>query len=455
MFLTRIRATPTRAKRTLTIDDIAKIIDGQVSTFSGAVVSELTALAQSTVYSCVKILAESIASLPLALYQRNGTRSQIVNDHPAMNVLRRPNEWQTAHEYLSWLITNSELRGNGYSFKVRTGDGRVGRLLPIPASAVFVEQMPDWKLRYTLSTDKDNIQGLFDSQRVMHLRNFGSDSFQGLSTIGVHREAIGLALQTERHGAVLFNNGAQVGLVFQHPGTLSDEAHKRLKESLKEEYSGARNAHKPLILEEAMKVEKVAMTAEDSQFLETRRFQKQEIAGIFGVPLFLLNDTEKNTTWGSGLEQISRAFVNFTLKPRLSRITQTFCRELLTEKEEREGYYFAFDTDEFTLGDMLSRFQAYEKGIGNGVLNPNECRAWENMNPRDGGDEYSESKPEPAPVVTQLTEEKGITVNVAPAAVSVNTAPTTIHQAPSDQTITLARNDNGDMIAKVKTNEQK
>lgn len=382
MILSRLFAP--RAK--MSVDEVLRRLDAWPTTSSGAVVTEQTALAQATVYSCVKILSESIASLPLGLYRKVSEKTtQQVLTHDALDVMAAPNAWMTQHELVQFWVAHQELRGNAYSFKARAG-GRVKEILPLHPSAVSVRQNPDWSIVYTVGSDKD-ASGECGPDRVMHLRNFGSESYVGLSTIGLHREAIGLALQTEKHGAVLFKNGAQMGAILEAPSALSDQAYERLKKSLEEEHGGVVNAHKSLILEEGLKASRIGMTNEDSQFLETRRFQKQEIAAIFGVPLFLLNDTEKSTTWGSGLEQIGRAFVNFTLKPRLSRLTQVLGRELLT-REERRDHFFAFDTDEFTLGTIKERFEAWASGITNGVISPNEARAWEKLNPRAGGDEY-------------------------------------------------------------------
>ena len=344
-------------------------------------------------YACVRILSESIASLPIELMQRKGTKTVNVLDHPAVSLLAEPNEWMTCHDLMQFWVAHSELRGNAYAFKVKDGTGRVRQLLPLTPDQVGAVQNSDWSIDYTVGTDKQ-IAGVYNAQRVLHLRNFGTDGWMGLSTVTLHRDEIGLAMQTQKHGAVLFKNGAQIGKVVEHPAQLGEQAYARLKESIQKTYTGADNAHKTLILEEGMKLSTVGMTNEDAQFLDTRRFSKQEIASIFGVPMFLLNDTEKSTTWGSGLEQISRAFLNYTLKPRLDRITKTLARELLTP-EERKTHFFRFDVDEFTLGDMSARFSAYKTGVEGKIITPNEARSWEGLDPIDGGDEFPEA-PKPA-----------------------------------------------------------
>lgn len=388
MLLSRIGASrasnPQGAGRS--IQEIFELLDQSgFETASGARITTHKALMQSTVWACVRILSESIAQLPVELKRKRSGRIEDVDEHPALSLIRTPNDWQTPHEFWQNQIAWMELRGNGYAYKVRNGRGRVMEMLPLTEDQVSVEQDQDWRLIYTVGSEQ--INNTFTPEQMFHLRNFGVSSYVGLSTIGYAREAIGLALRTEEHGARLFKNGAQLGRTFEHPNQLSQDAYERLKKSLANEHGGASNAWKTLILEEGMKVSSPGMTNEDSQFLETRRFQKQDIAAVFGVPLFLLNDTEKSTTWGSGLEQITKGYVRFTLAPRLSRIEQTLNRELLLPQERGE-YFFKFNTDQFSLGEFKERMEGYKIGIEGGVINPNEARSKEGMNARDGGDEY-------------------------------------------------------------------
>lgn len=393
MFLERLMgAGPPAVKQTLTLDQLAERLAGAGSSanLSGISMTPEGALRQSTVYQCVRILSEAIASLPLGLYRRQqsaGRRTSVpVLEHPALATLSEPNDWMTQHELLQFWVAHNELAGNGYSFKIRTGDGRVRRLLPIRPAECTVEQMQDWSLRYTVGTDR-GIAGTYGPDRVMHLRNFGTDGYMGLSTIRLHREQIGLSVQMQRHAAALFANGAQLGRFFVTQHQLDDASFERLKAEIKANSEGAQNSGKSMLLDNGLDVKSVAMNNEDAQFIELAQLTTAQIAGLFGVPLFMVNQAEKSTTWGSGMEQIGRAFVNYTLKPRLSRLTQTMQRELLLPAERRD-HFFAFDTDEFVMGDFLQRMQGYDKGITAGVLSPNEAREWENLNPRDGGDEY-------------------------------------------------------------------
>lgn len=375
---------------TFSVEEISRRIEDRSEglTESGAVVSYRRAMQQATVWACVRIISESIASLPIELIRKNRDGTvEPVTEHPALDVLHMPNDWQTCHEFIQQNVIWTELRGNGYAYKVKDGQGRVRRLMPISEDYVDVEQLGDWSLEYFVGAEHPQVSGKFGPDRIMHWRNFALDSYKGLSTIGYAREAVGLALQTETHGARLFRQGAQGGLVLEHPAVLNDEAYNRLKQSVKLEWEGAQNAFKTKILEEGMKVSNLSMTNEDSQFLETRKFQKEEIASLFGVPSFLLNSSEKSTTWGSGLEQITKSFIRFTLGPRLNRISQTLAHELLLPNEQR-NLMFRFNTDAFTLGDFKERMDGYRAGIESGVINPNEARQKEGMNPRENGNEY-------------------------------------------------------------------
>lgn len=359
------------------------------STASGEAVTVDTALQQSTVFACVRILSESIAMVPIKLMRRNGSTNEEVTEHRALRLLESPNEFMTRHEFLQLLISECELAGNSYWYKVKTGRGEVARLLPLPTSSVSAKLGADWSVHYTVSLGKGGLNGTFGKDQIFHCKNVSSDGVSGMSTVAMAREAIGLARATERHGAAIFANGAQLGKVFTHPGALSDVARANIEASIRANYGGAAKAGSSIVLEEGMDVKTVSMTAEDSQFLETRKFQVEDIARVFGVPLYLLNSTEKATTWGSGLEEMNRGFLRHTLGPRLSRLRHTLKQHLLTESDRRSGLFFEFDTNAFQHVDVKERFEAYRTGIEAGVLSPNEARRYEQLNPRSGGDEFN------------------------------------------------------------------
>ena len=197
---------------------------------------------------------------------------------------------------------------------------------------------------------------------------------------------MGLALSTEQHGNKLFSNGATPGMVITAPTATQDQI-EALQRKIDDKYAGSMNAFRTMILRGDMKLSPLSMTNDDAQYLETRQFSKQEIASIFGVPLFILNDTQNSTTWGTGLEQQLRAFKTISLGPRMNRIVQTLRRELVS-RQSYSRTRFIFDTDALTLGDFKDRMEGYRAGIESGVLSPDEAREIEGRNPRDGGDSF-------------------------------------------------------------------
>lgn len=378
--------TTERKAKARSFEDVIAALDARgFGSMSGATVSSDSAMRQATVWACVRILSEIIAQLPIMVQIRQGAQWVESEEHEALALLAEPNPWMTQHDLVSHLVSWSELIGNGYLFKNRAR-GKVLRLLPIRGNQVDVEQRPDWSIKYYVGTETGE-SGEFGPDKVFHLRNFGNDGYMGLSTIGNMREGIGLALKLEEHGARQFKNGLSAAKWIKSDKTMTPDTMNQLKDALAG-YESAENAGKTLILQGGLELHAVdMMSAADAQYLESRRFQKQDIASIFGVPLFLLNDTEKSTTWGSGLEQLSRSFVRFSLNPRLNRLSQTLNRELIDPNSRRQ-VRFMFDTDGFQLGEFKERMDGYRSAIEAGVLNPNECREIEGRNPRDGGDDY-------------------------------------------------------------------
>jgi len=372
-------------------DEVIERLDNQTysaNTWAGMSVTTQTAMQQATVYACVRILAETIASLPIIVQTRNADRRWYETDHDILAVLSRPNDWQTQHDLISQWVAWSELRGNAFAIK-GLSRGHVRLLYPLQATGVDVEQLQDWSLTYTVSAE-NGFAGHFGPDQVFHLRNFGTDGYEGISTIAQLRNDIGLAQRAKEHGARVFMNGATAGRVIEADGVKSSEQALEMQRQFDQKYAGAQNSGKTPVMWGGSKLKEIGMNAQDAQMLETLKFQKQEIAGIFGVPLFLLNDTEKSTTWGTGLEQISKSFMRFSLRPRLNRLVSTMQRELLMRKEQATTR-FVFDTDAFTLGSFEETMSAAEKAINNGILNPNEARDLINRNPRDGGDDYRQT----------------------------------------------------------------
>jgi len=370
-----------------TFDEIIEMLDGNgYRSASGAVVNSTSSMRQATVWACVRILSEIIAQLPVSVQRKEDGQWIEAEDHDALELLAQPNDWMSQHDLMSHLVFWSELVGDSYFFKNSNSRGKVTRLLPIRGDECTPDMKADWNLLYECSSG-DGINGEFGPDKIFHLRNFSNNGYKGLSTIGNMREGIGLALKLEEHGAKQFSKGLISSHWIEAPLGMDEASKLAIKNALRS-YEGGEDSGKTMLLSGGMKLNEMGgMTAADAQYLESRRFQKQDIASIFGVPLFLLNDTEKSTTWGTGLEQLSRSFVRFSLNPRLNRLSQTLNREL-TPKGEALKTRFVFDTDNFTLGEFKERMDGYRSGIESGVLNPNECRDIEGRSPREGGDEF-------------------------------------------------------------------
>lgn len=353
---------------------------------SGEYVSPETALRCSAVYSCVGILAESIAQLPLKLYRRTAGGKEEVEESPLRRILGwKPNEWQTSFEFREMAMQHLCLRGNFYAYKVTDSRDEVRELLPLHPDQVTVEQGPDWSLTYRI-TFNDGKQETVDKSRIFHVRYRTLDGVRGISPILYHRDTVGLALTTLKHGSRVFRNGALPTGILQHPGKLSKESLERLRESWEASYGGA-NSGKTAILEEGMTFTGLTMSNEDMQYLETRSFQVEDIARIYRVPLHMIQSVEKSTSWGSGIENMSLGFVQFTLLPWIRRLESAIWRDLIPDRE-KESIFPEFLVDGLLRGDIKSRYTAYQLAIQSGIMSPNEVRAKENLNPRPGGDDY-------------------------------------------------------------------
>lgn len=352
---------------------------------SGRVITSNSAVQQGTVYSCVRILAETISSLPCKLYRREGDGGkQVANDHPLYTTLHdSPNSLMTAMEYWELGIQRLLLRGNFLNRKIRKAGGNRVELDPIfPDDVTDVERFPE-RIEYTIR-EPDKEDETLRSGNAFHVRGmtFSRGDAWGHNPIEAMRNSIGLADAAELMGASFLRQGMRPAGAMELEKTLSPIAYQRLKDDLAVNHGGAMNAGKPLILEDGAKWKALSITPEDAQFLETRKFQKEEIASLFRVPMHMLNALDRATF--SNIEHQSLEFVVHTLRPWIIRIEQAIKRDLLTQ-----GKFFAeFVVDALLRGDTASRFEAYSSAIQNEWMNKNEVRQRENLNPVDGGDKF-------------------------------------------------------------------
>lgn len=381
---------------------------------SGVFVSPETALRFTTVLICVRVLSESVASLPCILYKKRKDGGKDVADgEPLYNVLvNQANSWNTAFEYFEGSMTNLALRGNSYSYIERDGKGRTVGLVPLNPDGVEIKQAKDWSPIYT-ATMPDNLRQPLSTLEMHHVRGPLPRGFYGRSMIALARDAVGLGLATEKFGSSLFENGARPSGVLETPKALLTPAQERLKTQFAQRYSGLENANKPLLLEEGMKWVALSINPDDAQFLETRKFQRSEIAGIFRVPAHYVNDLE-NATF-SNIEHQSLDFVMHSLRSWLVRWEQAIARDLIAP-QDRANYCVEFDVDEILRGDFLSRMNGFALQIQNRISTPNEVRIKNNMNPIKGGDELVTTNNIQAPIKPGATESTGATAPVKKAA---------------------------------------
>ena len=356
-------------------------------TASGATVTPNSAMRVAAVYACVRIISGAVATLPLHIKRRVDERTrEDASDTPIWTVLRRkPNRWQTPSQFRRMLQAHLLLRGNAYAMIVRSRE-QVLELIPLHPDRVEVRQGDDLALEY-IYTRQDGRRIRLRQDEVFHLVGLTLDGVHGVSAISYARETIGLSLAMEDHGATTFRNGARVSGVLKHPNKLGPEAVARLKAGLEEFRAGGEQEGKNLILEEGMDYSRIAMTAEDAQWIESRKFSRTDIAMFFGVPPHMIGDTEKSTSWGTGIEQQSIGFVAYTLEDHLTMWEEAINRDLIgPEGKNDDRLYARFNRAALVKGDIKARWEAYVKGLQWGVYSPNEIRALEDQNPRDGGD---------------------------------------------------------------------
>lgn len=360
-----------------TPDKIASYLQEAGVSASGERITPLSAMQISTVFSCVRVLAEAVGTLPLGIFEKRDGRTITVDDTPLAKLMRNgPNDYMTPLEYKELLITHLALRGNHFAYKNRVA-GRVVELLPLNPSSVKPKLNDEYQIEYEITFPNGTKETLTERE-IFHVRLFSDDGVNGLSPIAYNRNSLGLAKATERHGSVLFKNAAKPSGGFKTTANLKEDQIKNLKEQLDEYKSDG--AHKNLILQGGLDWFQTTMTSEDAQFLETRKYQRSEICGIFKVPPHMVGDLERATF--SNIEHQSLDFVQSALVPYLTRIEQRVNKSLISNPK----HYAKFNANALLRGDMKTRAEFYTKMLHNGALSPNEIRELEDMDARDGGD---------------------------------------------------------------------
>lgn len=353
---------------------------------------ENAAMSVGAVATCVRLISQTVASLPLRAYRRlpDGGKERVPVTNSLQKVLTRPNAWQTSMQFREQLTGHLLLRGNAYAYinwaRVIV-DGQpvfqATELLPLNPDTVTVEQdKVSRAVTYTVKRAGGAIR--IPAEEMLHLVGFSHDGLRGRSVLEDAREGINVARLTQHYAASFWSNDATPGVVLKHPGKLSKEAAQRLRDSWDEDHAGADNIRRSAVLEEGMSIERLTLTAEDAQFLETRKFQRAEIAGLFMVPPHMIGDVDRSTSWGSGIEQQQIGFLSYTLRPWLVRWEQEIARSLINLDDT---YFVEHQVEGLLRGDAAARAAFYDKMVTLGIYTRNEIRELENRNPLPGLDD--------------------------------------------------------------------
>lgn len=346
---------------------------------SGEQVDEDTALTYSAFWNAVNLIAGPLGSLPLHLIQQSGRNKKNATDQSLYHVLHTQyNPYMTAMAGRECLGSHVLTWGNGYAEKVFSGYGDIVELWPIAPNRVM-PKMQDGKLVYEITIPNSGERITLPREKILHIPGVGFDGFMGYSIVAMARKSIGLGMAMETFGAHFFGQGTHPGVIVSHPNKLSPQAHSNLKKSLTDSYSGLGQSHRLMLLEDAMKIEKVGVSPEDSQFLESRQFQITDMARWFNLPVHKLKEMSKSSF--NNIESENASYVVDTLLPWFIRFEQNYNMQLLSKAQQKQGLFFKHNFEGLLRANTKDRAEYYRIMIGTGVMAPNECREKEDLNP--------------------------------------------------------------------------
>lgn len=373
-----------------------------VASVAGVRVDADTALKLSAAWACVRLISETIATLPLQVYERMGEQGKRpAPDMPLYDLLHdQPNGDQTALEWRQQMTVHALLRGNAYSEKIPGPLGSVSELVPLHPDLVTPPDKIGGPYEYR---EANGQRRQIDADRMFVLRGLTLDGQRAVSVIEYARESMGIGLAAEQYAGRVFSQDGRPRGTLEHPGKLSKDAADRLKETWQESYAGLGNAHKVAVLQEGMKFSAISVSPDDAQMIATREFSIEDVARWFGVPPHMIGSTAKVTSWGSGIEQLSIGFVTYTLLPWLKRWEQAIRRDLIGNKRR---YFAEHNVDGLVRGDIKTRYEAYSIGRQMKWLSANDVRRFENLNPILGGDAYEN------PAITTTPAQNAAALNL-------------------------------------------
>ena len=380
-----------REQRTVTWEDIEpsvspELFQSLITSATGESVTATNAMQISAVFACVRLIASTMATVPLLLYRRledGSSRKERAPEHPLYRVLHdAPNREMSACEFFEFMTMHLELRGNAYAEIVRNQRGDVQELWPLRPDRMEPRRV-EQALVY-LYRRPDGTSHLFDADEILHLRALPTDGIMGLSVIDQCQESLGLSKASDKYAAKFFSNSAMPSALLSVPEgkALSAEAKARLAADWRAAYGNLDNAQRVAILEHGLSYQQISVTPEQAQFLESRKYNVRDIARLFGVPAHLIGDLEQATF--SNIEHQSLEFVMHTIRPRCVRIEQAIKRQCLKD-DDQQSFFAEFLLDALVRGDLKTRYEAYQIARMNGWMNADEIRAKENMNPIEDG----------------------------------------------------------------------
>jgi len=358
---------------------------------AGQSVTPQSAMRVAAAFACVRVIAGGISTLPIHAYLTDGDiKSRMPRDDLWYKLNEQPSSQYTAASHWEGVSMAQLLRGDAYTWIRRATNNSIKELLPLPWGCVSPMRMPDGSVRYYISLPEFGISTWLEPSEVLHFPGFGFDGLKSMSVIQyAARNATGNALAMDEYSGKFFANGAHPSITLQAPNKMNPEQVALLQAAFAKKYSGSDNFHRlPLVLTEGITAKELSLSAEDSQLLEARKFQVIDIARAFGVPPHMIGETSASTSWGSGIESMSRGFVTYTLQPHLVRIEQELNRKLFPRDT---GRFLQFDRDALIEGDSKAQAE-YNRaalggpGTGQGWLTVNEVRKSKGYAPVEGGD---------------------------------------------------------------------
>jgi HK97 family phage portal protein len=347
-----------------------------IRTASGRKVSRRNALHMVAVYACQSLIADAVASLPVDHYTKIGGQKETFDPVRSPRWIRQPNPFQTSYEFWFRVIISLLTDGNAFLYTLRNDRGEVAALYCLHPQYVSILDGPLGDNRYEVSDDHGNIQGIFDRSQILHIPAFTVPGFsRGLSPVDMSREAIGLGLTAEEFGSRFFEQGTAMSGIIEHPGTPRPDEARLLRDMFRKTHAGVKNSHSVGVLTGGAQFKPITLSPEQAQFLETRRFQKAEIALLYRVPAYLV-DSSVSSTWGTGIEEQNKFFVDQTLMPWIVRIEQAVSTFLLPGLQ-----YIRFNVDARLRAKTKDRYESYQVALNNGFLSADEIRALEDLGP--------------------------------------------------------------------------